>query len=181
MRTLLCAVALASTIACSKPKGGPSEADVVARAQAALAPFKASLKGELEKAMAESPEAAIEVCAKRAPELASAHSQRGALLGRSAQKLRSPANAPRPWLAPVMSRLAQAPRGTSAHEVVSLDGDRRGYAEAIWVAPQCLTCHGESVAPSIAASLDARYPTDAARGFKPGDFRGVFWVELDPP
>lgn len=130
--------------------------------------------------MAESPEAAIEVCAKRAPELASEHSKEGVTLGRSAHKLRNPANAPRPWLVPVMDRLAKAPSGSDAHEVVALDGNRRGYAEAIWVGPQCLVCHGESLAPSIAAKIDARYPSDAARGFKPGDFRGVFWVELEP-
>lgn len=180
MRSMLLAlIALTFATSCSKKDSGPSDAEVVTKAQASLAPFKSSLKGALQKAMAESPEAAIEVCAKRAPELATEHSQGGVTLGRSAEKLRNPANAPRPWLAPVMARLAKAQSGTDAHEVVALDGNRRGYAEAIWIGPQCLTCHGENISPSIATKLDARYPKDAARGFKQGDFRGVFWVEVD--
>lgn len=164
---------------CTKTPSGPTVEETRTRARAALAPFKSSLKEALEKAMGESPEAAIDVCSRRAPELASEHSRAGVTVGRSAEKLRNAANAPRPWLAPVMARLAKAPSGSDAHEVVTLEGGRRGYAEAIWVAPQCLVCHGEGIAPSFAAKIDARYPTDAARGFKPGDFRGVFWAELD--
>jgi hypothetical protein len=79
-----------------------------------------------------------------------------------------------------MARLSKAPSGADAHEVVALDGERRGYAEAIWLGVQCVTCHGKAVAPSIAAKIDARYPADVARDFEPGDFRGVFWAELEP-
>jgi hypothetical protein len=152
---------------------------VRSRAKEALAPFKSTLRAELEHAMKESPESAIDVCAKRAPELAREHSRDGVTVGRSAERLRNPANAPRPWLTPVMARLAKAPSGSDANEVVAIEGDRRGYAEAIWVAPQCLVCHGQSLAPAIAAKIDARYPGDTARGFEPGAFRGVFWVELE--
>jgi hypothetical protein len=148
-------------------------------AQAALAPFRASLKGALQKAMAESPEAAIDACATQAPALARAHASPGVTVGRSAVKLRNKANAPRPWLVPVMDRLAKAPSGTDAHELVALDGGRHGYAEAIWTAPACLTCHGDAISPSLATKLDARYPEDDARGFRVGGFRGVFWVELE--
>lgn len=156
-----------------------SDAESIRTAQAALGPFRTSLSGALQKAMAESPEAAIDVCSSLAPALAIAHSRPGVTLGRSATKLRNQANAARPWLGPVMERLAKAPSGSAAHEVVSLGGDRRGYAEAIWTAPMCLNCHGDSVSPTIAAKLDARYPNDQARGFRAGDFRGVFWAELD--
>jgi hypothetical protein len=172
--------ALVLSAGCTKKRASLSDAEVVARAKASVAPFKSALKGELERAMAESPEAAIDVCSKRAPELAREHSKGGVTVGRSALKLRNATNAPRPWLAPVMARLSKAPSGTESHEVVPLDGGRRGYAEAIWLGPQCVTCDGKAVPPSIAAKIDARYPGDAARGFEPGDFRGVFWVELDP-
>ena len=185
VRPLRALVALAFVItlaaACDKkgPLPVPDEPAVVGRAQSSLAPYKGALKDALQKAMAESPEAAIDVCAKRAPELAAEHSKNGATLGRSAIKLRNPSNAARPWLEPAMARLAKAPSGSDAHEVVALEGGRSAYAEAIWVGPQCLACHGDPIAPNLASKLDAKYPKDAARGFKQGDFRGVFWVELD--
>lgn len=165
---------------CRKPSSAaPDHEEATRDAQAALAPFRASLKGALERAMAQSPEAAVDVCATQASELARTHARPGVTVGRSAVKLRNQVNAPRPWLVPVMDRLAKAPTGTDAHELVALGGGRQGYAEAIWTGPMCLTCHGEAIAPSLAAKLDARYPKDEARGFRGGELRGVFWAELD--
>lgn len=168
-------------LGCSKgaPPVVPDDA-VAAKARAALAPFKTTLREELGRALKTSPEQAIEVCAQRAPELARAASHDGVVVGRSALKLRRAANAPRPWLAPVMDRLSKEPSGSEAIEVVSLPDGRRGYAEAIWIAPPCLTCHGDNLAPSVADKLREKYPNDAARGFRAGEFRGVFWAELDP-
>lgn len=174
-------LAAALGVGCTKPAPpAPDDAEVTRRAQAALAPLKQGLKAELGSAMAGSIDGAIDVCQRRAPELARAHSQNGVTVGRSAKKLRSPGNAPRPWLVPVMDRLAAAPSGSDAHEVVQLDGGRRGYAEAIWVSAPCLTCHGRDVPDSVAKKLAERYPSDGARGFAVGDFRGVFWAELEP-
>ena len=34
--------------------------------------------------------------------------------------------------------------------------------------------------PAVAERVRERYPDDAARGFKVGELRGVFWAELDP-
>jgi hypothetical protein len=178
---ILAAGLFVAAAGCRKaPSASPPPDDVVAaRAQAALSPFKAALKDALTKAVAESPEAAIEVCSKRAPELARAASRDGVVVGRSALKLRNPTNAPRAWLGPVMDELSRAPSDSAAHRVVSLPDGRRGYAEAIWVGPMCLLCHGQSVAPAIEDRIRERYPADAARGFRMGDFRGVFWAELD--
>jgi hypothetical protein len=165
---------------CSKPRPR-DDAAVVARAQAALGPFKTALKTELTQALAKGPEAAIDVCAERAPALARENSKDGVLVGRSALKLRNPANAPPAWLAPVMDDLSKTPSGSSEHRVVSLPGGRSGYAEPIWIQPPCLVCHGEHIAPALEAKLRERYPSDAARGFRVGDFRGVFYAELDAP
>jgi hypothetical protein len=44
----------------------------------------------------------------------------------------------------------------------------------------CLQCHGANIAPPVAAKLAELYPEDQATGFAAGDFRGLFWVELDP-
>ena len=162
-----------------EPPPPVADAVVVAKAKAALQPFQGALKEALTSALAVSPESAIEVCANRAPELARAASKGGIVLGRSAIKLRQPTNRPEPWLAKAMAELAAAPSRSDAYRVVPLDGGRRGYAEAIWVGAPCLVCHGESLSPSVDEKLRARYPDDGARGFRLGDFRGVFWAELD--
>lgn len=149
-----------------------------AKAKAALMPFKKSLKEALTTSMEKSPESAIDVCSKEAPALAAKFSTDGVKLGRSAFKLRNEKNAPADWVKQAMESLSKEKSGAEASRTVSLEGGRTGYAEAIWVGAQCLVCHGETVAPTLDAKLKAAYPKDSARGFKLGDFRGVFWAEL---
>jgi len=176
---LLVILAVIALTSCSKDRPPRDDAAIVARAQAALGPYKSGLKAELTQALAKGPEAAIDVCAERAPALARENSKDGVRVGRSALKLRNSANAAPAWLAPVMDDLSKAPSGASEHRVASLPGGRFGYAEPIWVQPQCLVCHGENIAPALDAKIRERYPSDAARGFRQGDFRGVFYAELD--
>lgn len=150
----------------------------VEQAKSAVNPFKKNLKETLTKAMETSPEAAIEVCSKRAPELAKEASTSNVTVGRSALKLRNPKNAPRPWLEKAMAELATEKSGSEASRVVTLPDGTVGYAEAIWTAAPCLVCHGKTIAPGVDAKLKAAYPNDVARGFSEGDFRGVFWAEV---
>ncbi len=152
----------------------------VDQAKAAVNPFKKNLKEALFKALETSPEAALDVCSQRAPELAKAASSPAVTVGRSALKLRNTANAPKPWLATAMAELAKEKSGTEASRVVVLPDGTVGYAEPIWLAPPCLVCHGKTLAPGLEAKLKAAYPNDAARGFEAGDFRGVFWAEVKP-
>ena len=152
----------------------------VEQAKSALNPFKKVLKETLLEALKTSPEAAIDVCSKRAPELAQAASTGGVTVGRSASRLRNPANAPKPWLQQAMAELAKEKSGTDAQRVVTLPDGTVGYAEAIWTGAPCLVCHGKTLAPGLEAKLKAAYPNDAARGFAEGDFRGVFWAEVKP-
>ena len=79
-----------------------------------------------------------------------------------------------------MAELSREKSGSAAHRVVTLSDGSVGYAEAIWLAPQCLVCHGKALTPEISAALTAAYPGDVATGFEVGDFRGVFWAELKP-
>jgi hypothetical protein len=158
----------------------PTDAEVTTRAQTELAPFKKSLKEALMTELAKSTVSAIDVCSEKAPALAREASKNGVRVGRSSPRLRNPGNAPPEWLAPVMDELGRSERGTPVSRVVDLGGGKRGYAEAIWLDAPCLLCHGASLAPEVEAKLAEKYPRDAARGFALGDFRGVFWVELDP-
>lgn len=172
---------VASLLGGCKNRAAPADdVRVSARAKAALEPFKSSLKNELSAALAASPEQAVAVCSERAPALARDASKDGVVVGRSAPKLRNPSNAAPAWVVPIMDDLSRASTDGPSSRVVPLADGRRGYVEAIRVGPQCLTCHGEALGPSVAAAIDARYPHDVARGFKVGDFRGVFWAELSP-
>ena len=173
---ILSGVALLS---CAKEPPRPDEGVIASRAQVALAPYKGALKSELTLALARGPDAAIDVCSTRAPELSLEHSKDGVHVGRASNRLRNPANAPASWLTPVIDELAKTPSGSAEHRVVSLPDGRWGYAEPIWGQAPCLTCHAESVAPPVDAKRRARYPGDAARGYHAGDFRGVFFAEVD--
>jgi hypothetical protein len=151
------------------------------QAKAAVNPFKKTLKETLFKALEKSPEAAIDVCSKRAPELAKEASTANVTVGRSAFKLRNPQNAPKPWLEKAMAELEKEKPGTEAQRVVTLPDGTVGYAEAIWMGAPCLVCHGKTIAPGLATKLKSAYPNDHATGFSEGDFRGVFWAEVKPP
>jgi hypothetical protein len=136
----------------TKPAPSLDETGAVGKAQAALGPFKTALKAELGSALAQGPEHAVDVCSSSAPRLASEHSTKDVRVGRSALRLRNAENAPPAWLLPVMDDLAKTASGSTEHRVVRLPDGGWGYAE--------------------------RYPTDTARGFHIGDFRGVFYAEV---
>jgi hypothetical protein len=152
---------------------------VVARATAAINPFKKQLVEALTTALSKGDAvAAIDVCSQQAPRLAEQASSEAVKVGRSALKLRNPSNAPREWLKPVLSELAALPSPEGAQRVVRVDDGHFGYAEAITLKPMCVTCHGTEVAAPIAEKLKERYPADQATGFQPGQLRGVVWAEV---
>ncbi len=77
---------------------------------------------------------------------------------------------------PILDAYVASP-GDREPRTVALPDDRSGYTEPILVQPLCLVCHGEALAPDVAARIEALYPQDEATGFRAGDLRGVFWVE----
>jgi hypothetical protein len=170
------AVLLLVTAACTETA---PPVDKAARGAELLAPFKADLKAALLQGMESGPAEAVAVCRDKAPQIAAALSVDGVSMGRSSHRLRNPANAPRQWLAPIVSAFAD---GTFelAPQVVDIGDGRTGYVEPIVAQPLCLTCHGTDVQPELAARIAELYPDDAATGFAAGDFRGVFWVEYRP-
>ncbi|MGH0031447.1 MAG: c-type heme family protein [Myxococcota bacterium] len=156
----------------------PPDAQVAARARAVLAPFKQQLMTALQEGLAQGPEAAIDVCRLRAPEIASSLATGAVRVGRTSHRLRNPANAPAPWMEPLLEELRRAEPGEIGYRVAPVGSGRMGYVEPIYVQPPCLTCHGESIAPSVAERIRTAYPQDRATGFALGEFRGLFWVEL---
>ncbi len=141
-----------------------------------LAPLKQELKQALMAGMQEGPLNAISVCKDQAPAIADALSVDGIEIGRTSHRLRNPANVAPDWVtAEMQSYLGDA--ADRAPKVVALLDDREGYVEPIVVQALCIACHGETLAPDLAAHIDEAYPEDEATGFEVGDLRGVYWVE----
>lgn len=173
------AQAAGAQVTAADPGRAPAGDEGIASAQAALAPLKKNLMGTLQGALAEGgPRHAIGACQGKAPAIAAAASGAGVQVGRTSERLRNPANAPKPWMQAPLAEFAHAPRGSIPHRTYRLPEGGLGYVEPIYMQPMCLACHGESLAPEVAAALAERYPTDAATGYREGDFRGLFWVEL---
>jgi hypothetical protein len=158
-------------------------------ARAAAADFGKTLLGELQQAIAAGgPANAIGVCHTIAPEIAAQKSSEFKMtIRRTSLKLRQPANAPDEWERRQLLRFAErkaAGEGAATLETgeyAEKDGKRVfRYMKAIPTGELCLSCHGSTLAPEVAARLQALYPQDAATGFKLGDLRGAFTITETP-
>lgn len=168
----------------SAATGGPEEwAD---RSRALADRLMGELKAELQQALqAGGPVAAIEVCRTRAPAIAAQLSQEsGAQVGRTALRVRNPANAPdeleRKVLQQFTDDLAAQPQPPGVPEAMfelrTPQGIEHRYMRAIVLQPPCTLCHGKAIAPDVAAAIERLYRQDAATGFEPGDLRGAVTI-----
>lgn len=157
----------------------------VQTAREAVAAFSAALQTELAQAMqAGGPLNAIEVCKVEAPAVAGRVSlEQGVSISRVSLRNRNPANKPNRWQAPVLQSFEE--RRSAGEEIASLTwsaqapaagGPEFRYMQAIPTGAICLQCHGETIAPEVAAKLGELYPLDQATGFREGDIRGAFVV-----
>lgn len=120
---------------------------------------------------------AIGVCKDQAPKVAQAVArEKGVMIGRTSMKLRNTGNIAPAWAQPLLADQPAEPR-----LAVNADGSL-GVTLPIKLAANCLACHGspEQIAPGVAKALAEKYPHDRATGFKEGDLRGWFWVEVPP-
>jgi hypothetical protein len=186
-RPLLPVVLLFTCLAGSPRPSGADEAtpDWLNRSRAFAQQLGTELKGELQKALSSGGAvAAIDVCRKRAPEIASALSgESGAIVSRTALRVRNPANAPddlqRAVLGQFAEELASGRYEMPLEAAVEIDrggGIERRYLRAIPMEDLCLACHGQTIAPEIAAAIASAYPQDQATGFAPGELRGAISV-----
>ncbi len=163
------ALVVLSIAACSEEPPPP-------RGPELLAPLKKELKEALVSGMQDGPLNAISVCKDRAPEIAESLAVDGVRMGRASHRLRNPANVAPGWVDPILQSYLAA-NGDRTPALVSLPDEREGYVEPILTQALCITCHGKSLAPNLAARISKEYPDDQATGFEVGDLRGVFWVE----
>lgn len=147
--------------------------------------FATQLQSELKSALAAGgPVEAISVCKDKAPAIASRLSEEdGWEIGRTSLKIRNPQNAPDAWERRQLEAFDQkAAEGAdpATLEVSTMARDSFRYMKAIPVQGTCLLCHGETIAPPVAAALDSAYPGDKARGYQVGQLRGAFTITIPP-
>lgn len=157
--------------------------DPLAEARALVAQYSRVLESALLAAMERGgPTHAIEVCSVEARAIAARLSRAGGWqIGRTSLKVRNPANRPDGWERRVLQEFERRRAEGVAPEalerlatVAGAEGERLRYMRAIPTGGLCLACHGEHLAPEVAATLKRLYPEDRARGFRPGDLRGAF-------
>lgn len=178
----------------AKKKAAAYEAERVeamkADAKAMTERFQAALKKRLLAAIEDGGAAsAIEVCKLEAPKIAAqVPEQAGWTIGRTAPRLRNPANAPNEWQARGLAKLEER-AGEEGVDIANLEwheigqgkeGMRFRYMRAIPTGGLCLSCHGdpESIDPAVKDKLAELYPKDEATGFAAGDLRGAFVVTI---
>ncbi|HEX2339485.1 MAG TPA: DUF3365 domain-containing protein [Vicinamibacterales bacterium] len=105
--------------------------------------------------------------------------QEGIAVGRTSNRLRNPKNAPRSWAAPIVELYDDRRPPDVGGFVVDVD-DRVGVLRPIYLQASCGACHGplKTLDRRVRAELDELYPGDRAVGYRTGDLRGWFWVEV---
>jgi len=180
--SILCGSALVATLLLAGCQAAQPTAEVSPRemeqAKNALEPFKEQLVDALTGALEEGgPETAIAICREKAPQIAAELSVDGIRMGRTSHRLRNPANAPEPWVEPLLAAYLEEPEN-SQPRAVRLDDSTIGYVEPIYAMSFCLSCHGPSLEPTLEETIRSLYPEDQATGFRMNDVRGLFWVTL---
>jgi len=124
--------------------------------------------------------AAIGICSMEAADLLDGVAEaRGASIRRVTDRPRNPANQADARDLEVMEMMRKMLGEGSAPEPV-VDG--RVVRLPIRIAlPLCLTCHGDpsgDITAETLAAIRERYPSDAATGYREGDLRGLWRVEI---
>jgi hypothetical protein len=166
-------------------EGQPSDAERAAESRKLTQSFAEQLRGELVRAIkAGGPESAIPVCHSAAPAITEEMAaEKGWSVGRTALKLRNPANAPDPWERSVLLKFQdQIKQGADVkelevYETATQDGKPVfRYMKAIPTQKPCLTCHGQNVSEPLRKTISELYPQDQAVGFSLGELRGAFTI-----
>lgn len=153
--------------------------------RAAVIKFASELKDELMGALfTGGATAAIEICSKKAPEIAAQISKEtGFKVRRTSLKIRNEANAPDEWelktLQSFEKRLAEGedPTAMEFSEVVEANGVKLyRYMKSIATKPPCFNCHGYEMSQEVAEKIKSTYPNDKAVGYELGQIRGAYSI-----
>jgi hypothetical protein len=140
--------------------------------------LKVSLMGNLKKELIKGSVHAIKFCQLNAQILTQEKAKKYHIQ-RTSHRLRNPKNSA-PELISYLEKFAGTQKGALPMNVPVMFKDKTGKEN--WITPiyteaMCLQCHGEKIAKDTLAAIKQSYPQDQAVGFKPGEFRGFFWIK----
>ena len=106
----------------------------------------------------------------------------GIVAGRTSDRLRNRTNRPPRWAEDMIGKWA-------GHQARDIDGyavdlgDRIGVMRPVVERAICGNCHGtqDQISPRVREILWQTFPTDRAVGFREGEIRGWYWVEMPKP
>jgi hypothetical protein len=130
------------------------------------------------------PVAGIEVCNYMAPEIAKKISMEENLtIYRVSLKTRNKDNNPDKWEKRVLNLFEEwKNKGKDIQhlEAYNIESNNLRYMKAIVIQKKCLTCHGkvDAIPVEVKETIDTLYPEDEATGYKEGDIRGAFSVNI---
>lgn len=120
--------------------------------------------------------AAVEFCHESALPLTDKAKYKKLKMGRTSLKIRNPKNSAPEW---IKTYLKEASKTTAQNpfkqQVVVLQDKTTAFISPLYVAPQCLQCHG-NLSGVLKEKINKLYPNDQATGYKAGEFRGFVWV-----
>ena len=155
--------------------GEPSESERQAMLAAKDELFNRLSSRLMEVMGGQGPAAAIAVCQKEATQIATEVGVANQLrIGRTGVRLRNQQNTPPVWAESLVEAATDSP------QFVRFSDGSAGALLTIKLQSQCLMCHGpqDQIAPIIKDQLAKLYPKDEATGFREGDLRGGFWIEV---
>tara|TARA_Y100000590_G_scaffold420268_1_gene522806 strand:- start:176 stop:688 length:513 start_codon:yes stop_codon:yes gene_type:complete len=150
--------------------------DFEKEAKKILGPIKKSFMMELKTGLKKGPYDTIDVCHLKAPHLIE-HDYPQYEIGRTSNKIRNKANAPKKWMLDILKKYENSTRDTAVSaKVYTVEDSKKVYVEPIYIKPVCLNCHGAERG-SVARKIQKLYPKDQAMGYKLGEFRGLFYLK----
>lgn len=166
----------------------PNEKLCIKAAEKLISTYSRSLRTQLMSAMKEGgPAAAVEFCNIEAPRIAANYYEMEFIsVRRVSDRSRNPSNQADSSQLEALSIF----RDTGVSKIRSFGrwaetsrGRQYNFYKAIVVGQSCLKCHGGpgQVDSKVAEILKEKYPDDKATGYKSGDLRGMFVVEIDWP
>lgn len=129
-------------------------------------------------------EGAVGVCAQKAQEETRRYAtEHGIRIRRVSLKARNPLNRPAAWEDARLRQWEAALKdGASLPEFAEENAPGGAYRLMVPIRVQamCLTCHGDpaQIPATVRAIIARHYPEDAATGYRAGDLRGAFSVEI---
>lgn len=122
---------------------------------------------------------AVAFCNEKALSITQLYAQQKVSISRVAEKFRNPDNQ-LDSLDSAQWRLYQffETKGDSLTSTIIETKDAFVYYKPILLQPICASCHGNpaTIATDLLATIDSLYPQDKARGFSPGDLRGMWKI-----